>query len=173
MSQDFSDPIFDKVDPGSLLSYPCSPEISDRGFRGIKINAPDEIYFRPGQLDPLSGAFAKVIVCGTYCFQYDTLGLNGRFLESIVLVAVDAKSYETFTGNMQAIINPVEMPDQLEGSGLTHEDLKEDIITEYFNPNLAEVLPLTPKEGEYFVYATLGPYKSNIVTIRLRDRTRR
>lgn len=171
MAKNFSDPVFEEVEASSLLSYRCSPEITKRDFRGIVLNGPGEVYYEPGLPDPLSGSFAKIIVCGTYQFKYDTLGLNGNFVESIVLVAVDVKSNQTYSGTMAMPYNKTVVPDAVESMGLQHQDFKDDVITKYFNPNLAEVLKLPEHEADYFIYATLGPYKSNVVRVGVRKRS--
>jgi hypothetical protein len=114
------------------------------------------------------GTFAPVIVCGMCCVSYDTLGLQGDFVESIVLVAVDARTRRTSSGRMQvARGSPARKPGP-EAFGLTDEDLKDRVIVKFFNPDLAEVLDLPEAEAEYLVHATLGPYTSNVVRIRVR-----
>lgn len=171
MNQGASDPQFAEVEPGSLLKYACSPKIDDFDFRGIVLNAPKEVYYERGARDPISGAFAPIVVCGSYCFQYDTLGLNGDFVESIVLVATNTKTNESYSGRMQRIENRVVGPPAIEAMGLKHEDFKDRVLTKYFNPNLATVLRLPEQSAEYRVWATLGTFKSNVVTIRVRERS--
>ena len=102
------------------------------------------------------------------CVAYDTLGLGGDVIEAIVFVAVDARTHETYSGRMQAARGTPEEKPGPEEFGLTDEDLKDRVYVRYFNPNLAEVLELPGAEGEYLVHATLGPYKSNVVRIRVR-----
>lgn len=109
MTERFSDPAFEEVIEDSLLSFGCSPEIEDPSFRGLLIAAPEVVSYTPGDSDPITGAFAPVLVCGTYRLAYETLGLDGDFVESIVLIAVDEGRRETFTGLMGGVENEIEI----------------------------------------------------------------
>jgi len=168
MTDKFSNPVFNEVVEGSYMDYACSPVIDDLDFIGIKLNAPEVVTFVPGGLNPINGSFAPVIVCGSYSFKYTTLGLNGRFVNAIVLVAVDEKSRMSFHGTMSGVVNAIPEP-QGAGDGLTAEDFAGDTIGGYFNPNLAVILGLPEKEADYVVYALLGPYESNRVRISVRQ----
>lgn len=158
---------FDAVVAGSLLSTPCTPELpeDDFDFRGIRIAAPARVEFRPGATDPLFGAFARLTVCGVYCFDSNYLDLREQFLERLVLVAVDTARHRAYCGTMQAVPNAVLGPDPFEGLALTEADWAGRDVTGYFNPNLAEVLPLPAAEATYVAYAALGSYVSNALRI--------
>lgn len=171
MPSQFSDPAFDEVTEGSLLSNACSPEIDDPEFRGLALAAPETVRYTPGQSNPLTGAFAPVIVCGTYVLAYGTLGLNGAFVDSIVFVAVDEGRRETFSGRMPGVENEIPGPSVFDSGDLSPEDFAADVITGYFNPNLATVLSLPERPADYVVYAVLGPYESNRVSISVREDT--
>lgn len=168
MADKFSDPVFNEVVEGSYMDYACSPDIDDPDFNGIKLNAPEVVTFVPGSSDPLNGSFAPVIVCGAYAFKYTTMGLDGDFADSIVLVAVDEKSRISYHGTMSGVENEIPEP-QGADNGLTAEDFAGDTIGGYFNPNLAVILGLPEKEADYIVYALLGPYESNRVRISVRQ----
>jgi len=168
MVNKFSDPAFDEVVEGSYMEYACSPDIDDPDFTGIVLNAPKVVNYQPGRPDPLSGAFAPVIVCGAYAFNYRTLGLNGDFADSIVLVAVDEGSRISYHGTMPGVENAEPPPDGGD-DGLTDEDFAGDTIGGYFNPNLAVLMNLPEKDADYVVYALLGPYESNRVRISVRS----
>ncbi len=168
MADKFSDPAFEEVVEGSYMDYACSPEVEDPDFIGILLNAPEVVTYVPGSSNPLNGSFAPVIVCGAYAFKYTTLGLNGDFADSIVLVAVDEKSRISYHSTMPGVENAV--PEQADPeSNLTAEDFAGDIIGGYFNPNLAVILGLPEKEADYIVYALLGPYESNRVRISIKE----
>lgn len=169
MPGQFSDPAYDDVVEGSLLSNACSPEIDDDEFRGIVLAAPQTVRFTAGEFDPITGAFAPVIVCGTYVFGFTEMGLDGDFVESIVLVAVDEERRETFSGTMSAVENELVEPSVFDTTDLEPEDFAGDVITGYFNPNLATVLGLPERAADYVVYALLGPYESNRVRIAVRE----
>jgi hypothetical protein len=168
MVNKFSDPAFDEVVEGSYMEYACSPDIDDPDFIGIVLNAPKVVKYEPGKPDPISGAFAPIIVCGAYAFKYTTLGLNGDFADSIVMVAVDENSRISYHGTMTGIDN-AEPPPAGGEDGLTPEDFAGDTIGGYFNPNLATLMNIPEKDADYVVYALLGPYESNRVRISVRN----
>ena len=170
MPTTFSDPAFDEVMEGTLLSSACSPAIEEDGFRGLRIAAPEVVTYLPGDFNPITGAFARIVVCGTYRLEFSTLGLDGDFVESIVLVAVDEGRRETFNGRMVTVQNRIPPPPRPDG--LTPADFAGDVITGYFNPNLAVVLDLPEQPADYVVYAVLGPYESNRVSISVREAER-
>lgn len=168
MTEKFSDPAFEEVIEGSYLYSECSPDIDDPDFRGIQLNAPAVVAYVPGRSNPLNGAFAPIVVCGAFVFDYTTLGLNGDFADSIVIVAVDEKSRNSFRGTMPGVENEVPMPEGIE-SDSSEEDFSEDIIGGFFNPNLAVILGLPEREADYVVYALLGPFESNRVRISVKE----
>jgi hypothetical protein len=169
MSKRFSDPAFEGVIPGSLLSYPCSPVIDDFDvdFRGILLNAPKEVY-----LDAVAQGPPPVVVCGTYAFDWNYLDLEGEFLESISLVVVDEDTNESRSAAMQTMQNPSVKPRMLEQEGLDPSDFEGRVIEKHFNPDLGELLDLPRKPATYVIYATLGTYKSNVVRVRVVNRSK-
>jgi hypothetical protein len=168
MAENTTSTAFDDVVEGSYMDYDCSPDIDDPDFRGIVLNAPEVVYFSPGESNPISGAFAQVIVCGAFAFDYDTMGLEGDFADSIVVVAVDEASRASFHGTMLGIENQEPEPAGIYGE-VTPADLSDDVIGGYFNPNLAVILGLPEKEADYVVYALLGPFESNRVRMSIRE----
>lgn len=163
----FSDMAFEEVVEGSYMDYSCSPDIDDPDFIGIKLNAPEVVTYLPGSSNPINGSFAPIVVCGAYAFKYTTMGLNGDFANSIVLVAVDEQSRISFHGTMSGVENEEPQPEN--DDGLNAEDFAGDTIGGYFNPNLATVLGLPEKEADYVVYALLGQFESNRVRISIRQ----
>ena len=168
MTGKYSDAAFEEVTEGSYQYFECSPDIDDPDFRGILLNAPSVVTFGPGSSNPLNGAFAPVVVCGAFVFDYSTLGLNGDFADSIVMVAVDEKSRRSFRGTMTGIENAEPMPEGLDDDE-NESDFSEDIIGGYFNPNLAVILGLPEQEADYVVYALLGTFESNRVRISVKE----
>ena len=171
MPGQFSDPAFEEVTEGSLLSNGCSPEVEDPEFRGLVLAAPESVRYTPGRSNPLTGAFAPVIVCGTYVLAYGALGLDGDFVDAMVFVAVDDDRRETFSGRITGVENEIPAPSVFDTSDLTPADFAADVVTGYFNPNLATILSLPERPADYVVYAVLGPYESNRVTISVREDT--
>lgn len=157
---------FSEIVAGSGSLNPCSPEV-DADFRGIKIDAPKEVFFGPGTEDPLFGGFTKLIVAGVCKLQYPTLGLRGEWNKAIVFVATDTRSRKVFSGRMVPFGSPAAPLDPLEEGDLKPEDYADWVVGSYFNPNLVRDLNLPEKEAEYDVFATLGPYKSNVVHVKV------
>lgn len=157
---------FGEIQSGSGDENPCTPEY-DEDFRGIRINAPREVYFGPDTRDPFIGGFAKIIVAGVCQLEYQTLGLRGEWNNAIVLVATDTRTRRVYSGTMKPFGSPAPPTDPLAKGGLTPEDFAGAVIGSCFNPNLARELGLPEREAEYDVHATLGPYKSNVVHIKL------
>jgi hypothetical protein len=162
---DLDDLAFDKVREGSLLQYDCSPSLEDDfRFRGVRVRGPKRVLFGPRTRNPATGTFARVMLCGSYHLESNYLGLRERFLPRIFLVAVDASSHRVFTGHLGGLAD-AESP---RGSSLSDADMKGRSVIEFFNPNLADVLPLPEEEADYLAYVTLGDFVSNVVRIEVR-----
>jgi hypothetical protein len=120
------------------------------------------VYFGEGTSDPMFGGWARMYVCGFCRFDPDYLGLDGDFVQAIQLYAVNTKDQKVYPGRFHRrgfIVKPPKRED----------DGWEPIATgQWFNPNLTKVTSIPQEEGDYSVYATLGDYKSNTVTIKLR-----
>ena len=166
MARNPTDRDFDKVNARSLVEYDCSPDL-EASFRGIRLHAPRRVKIAPDPRARYADVFARIIVCGAYHLDATYLDLRERFLHRVLLVAVDARTHAPFAALMEALPNALPVPDPFEGLGLTPQDLEGRSVIEYFNPNLAELLPLPEAEAEYLVYATLGSYVSNVVRIEV------
>jgi hypothetical protein len=158
---------FGAIVPGTKLSTPCSPVVDD-DFRGIAIRGPAEVTYGPRTEDPLFGGFTKLIVCGLVRLPYPTLGLRGQWNEAVVLVAVDTRAKQVFAGGLMPFGSPARRVDPLAKSDLTASDFAGVVSGSYFNPNIARDLNLPAREADYDVYATLGPYRSNVVHVKVR-----
>jgi hypothetical protein len=164
--------------PAGFLKVPTStfsstkeslqPPRHDFDFRGLLLTAPKEVTFLPGRRDALTGGFARIPGCVTYVLDHGALGLDGQFVHSVVFVAVDAATQEAFSGRMDPP-SAAEPPPTLADLDLTPDDMKDVVITGYFNPDLVEVLGLPAREATYLVHAALGPYTSGVVRIRVRS----
>ena len=158
---------FSNVAPNSFRSYPCSPQpaVGDFSFRGILLAGPGKVEFRPGgkSRDLLSDAFADMIVCGSATFDYNFMGLKGRFLYKITFFAVDRGSHRSYSGTIvpRGVVIPPATQEVSEEEGAMR------IVTSFFNPNLVSTLSLPSKAGVYDVYAQLGEHRSNVVTIEM------
>ena len=139
-----------------LESNPCTPKIKGYDFEGIVINLPEEVGLdavRPG---------GRVMLCGRARLKFDLLGLRGDFVDSILFVATNSRTHQTYAGKLESVPNPIRAP-----VPPVKNDDPELIVGVYFNPNLTKVLRLPPETAEYIVYATLGPHKSNVLRLRV------
>lgn len=152
---------------GERVKNKCSPKIPDPNFFGILINAPSVVSFCQNARDPLTGSSLKIVIAGMYRLKHDTAGLCGKFHSAVLLVAENVHTHEVYTGRMGSFGSPAREEYRLEDEGLTPDDFKDVVVTEYFNPDLASVLMLPEIEAEYIVYATLGPYTSNATRIKV------
>ncbi|MBI3560409.1 MAG: hypothetical protein HY080_01640 [Gammaproteobacteria bacterium] len=145
---------------------PCSPDIHDLKFVGIVINAPKEIRFSSTETEDDLNA---IPVCGVQSHDAGTyIDRNGSLNQSLIFVVTDIKANATWSGRIPGPQNLVPQPKPLHGEEkiFTREEMKGRIIRQRFNPNLFNITSMVLRETEYIVYATVGPYKSNVVTIK-------
>ena len=151
-----------------------NPRLSTRGTPeilsgiGIAINAPREVQFSNGpHLDPEDAQF---IVCMASNFVYDTLGYGSNFIESITFVVVDAHTHQEYSGlaalamRSNASDNFVPEPSDTPQRTTDHSNTT---IEEVLRGNLATFIRLPAVETEYVVYAALGPFRSNSLTVKV------
>jgi hypothetical protein len=149
----------------TFTTYPCTPVLGRDQENVIQINAPEEVAFIPHGERPLRED-THFIVCGAMQMRTETLGelgMHGNQLEALMLVAVDAKSNKTYSGSIGQLGTPEPMPESLKKPPVPGY-----LIGESFNPNLVMSFDLPPVETDYFVHAVLGPFKSNVLKVRLR-----
>lgn len=157
---------FDTVESGSSLDYPSSPDLrQDLDFRGIRIAGPDQVDLE-GKPDR-RGGFARMMVSGSYHLDSNYLGLEERFRDHLLIVAVSSKTHRAFIGRIPGIPNPYPGKDVRAGMQLSPQDWDGRSIIEFFNANLVSMFGLPQQEAAYIVYATLGKYVSNVVRMRL------
>jgi len=157
------DEAFAAVEPGSGNRNACSP-IVDSDFVGIVISAPKKVLFTPGTRDPVSGAFARFMICGAYRLDAWQLHQLGGFREGARLVATDADRHDVFTGAMQPPHPATPQPDP---PRWTAQDFAGQTEQAYFNENLLDFLPLPQQPARYDVVVTFGSHGSNVVTVTL------
>lgn len=148
-------------------SNECSPKIINSDYAGIVINAPKEVFFTTNNTNNNENA---IPICGTYADALGVFSISTRSLvHSIVFVVVDAKTNQAWSGKIPEIQNKMPRPKGKHERQipLAIEDLKGRTITGYFNPNVFNIISIPLYETEYIIYATIGPYKSNVVTIKL------
>jgi hypothetical protein len=167
------DSLFENVREGSLMSYPCSPDLGD-GFLGIRINAPKSVPILPhGDRSPISNAFAHIVICGAYALKHkDSQGVTP---DHIVLFARNnetGRTYQSEFGRLQHVgvsVTPGSMPDASRTSLEASQPDPDNVVERYFNANIAHFVPEYP--GSYSVHAQLGAFKSNEVRIEIMGTT--
>lgn len=135
---------------------------------GIAINAPREVTFFNGPM--LNPGDAQFIVCAASRFVHDPLGYGSNFMDHVTFVVVDARTHQEYevparladdsTLSDNLIAPPADLP-------RPSTDHSKSTIGEVSRANLAKMVELPAVETEYVVYATLGPYRSNTLTVKL------
>ena len=153
----------------------CTPIINDENFLGIVINAPKKIdIYGPDQGEnktafPVSGVIAHDL-------GLDLGGKGYQHLTNLmIIVIIDAHTNEVWHGRIPQMDHRIPPPPPKNGpkKPLTHEEMKGRIIEEVFNPNLLSITNMELRETEYLVYATLGPYKSNVASVQAKKKSAR
>jgi len=135
---------------------------------GIAINAFREVQFSEGPR--LSPKDAQFIVCVATRFVYDMLGYGSRFMDHLTLVAVDARTHQEYAASALRADNS-NIRDNLEpfprDMAEPETDHTNTTIGEFLRTNLAKMIDLPAVETEYNIYASLGSYRSNTLTVKL------
>lgn len=151
----------------------CSPRLKGgitTKYKGIAINAPESIVWPKdfdvaGMMTSPSGEVVdsplKFIVAGVARLPSNTLGLAGRFGHDVLVVAVNQETGQPYSGTMKG------MGDRpTPGNGGNNDESA--AVKSYFNLDLVHNLGVPIADGTYTVYATLGEYKSNVLTVEVR-----
>ncbi len=165
---------FSKVGNNHTMETGCSPVLKDPFFSefiGLVINTP-KIFLWPkndsienyqsfpngGNESPL-----KFSISGLAKIPDSVLNYDGDISYEIVVTAVNQKTAEVYSAKM--IKNG--MSGTKPGSTLSNtNDLPHDFIRKhYFNIDLVSNAGLPISEAIYTVYAMIGKYKSNVITV--------
>lgn len=160
------DKMFDDVPLGSNEPTPCSPEPPDPSFEGILINAPSRVSFEEGETVGRREAFARIPICGFYRLSPPSPPKYPTIQEGMVLVAVNTETGERYSGTL-ADPDPVAPPPDTEPPPA--DVLADIVVSGYFNPNLADYVPLPAEEAIYDVHVELDEMKSNVVRITVEE----
>jgi hypothetical protein len=151
-------------------TFPCTPVFAKDEEDVIRINAPEEVLFTAEADAPLDERTTSFVICGAMKMRAETLhelGVAGRELDALMLVAVDAHSRQSYAGAIAQLGTPDPMPEELE----KHQPpMLGYTFTESFNPNLVRSFELPAIETDYDVHVELGPFKSNVLRVKLRRR---
>jgi len=156
----------------------CTPKLKSAffsPFSGVLINGPSHVEW-PSNIDPNdfpTGPWGetdgplRLMVAGLVRLPYKTLNLKGEFSEEILLVAVNVKTAQAYSGKMPKpeLLPEPDFFDDLSERSRSEED-KNTLLSDYFNFDLVHDLGLPIEDATYHVYSTLGEYKSNVLTIQ-------
>lgn len=159
------------------IEYDCSPKLTDRffsDFKGILINTQSEIiwpdnaskddctYFPNGN----NNSPFKLMLAGLAHVPDSVIKNNLDIAFEVLIVAVDQKTAQSYSGKMIKLGSIGAIPELEPDVG---DDVSPDITRKnFFNIDLVENLGLPISNATYIVYATLGEYKSNVMTVGTR-----
>ena len=153
----------------------CAPQLArtDVSFTGVLINGPKSViwpkndspdnYMKDPFGEMMEGPFGLYIAI-RYRFPYHTLGLKGDFENDILIVAVNQATQQVYSGTLHRTGFSTPWPDDPDPRAV--EALKTRLSGGYFKFPMVEDLRLPIATATYTVYATLGEYKSNVLTIK-------
>lgn len=153
---------------GNYGDYPCSPVLGPEHEDVIWINAPEEVAFEVTERRrSLRENEAHFVICGSTNLRTETLhALHIRDeLDELVIVAVDTKTHQSYTGHIPHLGTRIPMPEKLRSDD---PPMFGYLIGRNFNPNLVRSFDLPAVETDYDVHVVLGPIKSNVLRVRLR-----
>jgi hypothetical protein len=156
---------FAAVELNSLEPNACSPRPPDDAFRGVLIRAPSRVTFKESERVGRFGAFAAIPICGYYQLELAALPPCDDVVQAMRLVAVDVATGEEHSGHM-VDADPGEPP-PIEEPPPTAEELEGLSVGGYFNPNLADFVPLPERAAVYDVFVELGEFRSNTARIEV------
>lgn len=168
---------FANVQSGSQENE-CSPVLKDpffSEFSGILINGPKEVIWPknvspqdhpPGPMGTTDGPL-HLMISGLVRIKFSTLGLRGDAGGEVLVVAVNQKTAQSYSGKMPKgdFEAPPFSADPSNEPELTDEE-KNALLSSHFNLDLVHDLALPLNDATYTVYATLGEYKSNELIIK-------
>ncbi len=155
-----------------FMTNPCTPPIGEDEINVIRINAPEIVCFDadPSTIEYLDERNLTFYLCGNCAFSAGiktTLGIEDHFTYAMIYTASDINRSISYSGQFPIRGSRMQKPAELKSNVSLPSDL---IIGERFNPNLAEVFQLPPVETEYFIHVSLGPYKSNILKVAVKQK---
>lgn len=159
---------FNEAENNSTSEFACTPKLLDplfSKFRGIIINAP-KVTEWPENGDPAdmmvtpngnsSGPF-KLMVSGYFILDINSGESATDLAERVILVAVNQKTAETYSGKM---INTGFRVSPMANSPAPASNSVETVSSS-FNIDLYQNLDIPIAPATYSVYATLDEYQSN------------
>lgn len=154
---------FKSIELNSDSKNLCSPDISTQSnFIGVAINVPTEVEFeavKPAE----DGSFTVIPICGFY--QLDLAELSKDSV--IQLFAMNVETQQVYRGNLIEEDAGTEEPMPFDEPELQPQDLEGQLLSAYFNPNLAHYVDLPIAEATYKILVQIGQVKSNVVEVKI------
>ncbi len=139
-------------------SNECSPVFLNRQLTGLLINAPASISLNEGE-------FKIQVACAYRHRPAEPLNIGKNIRNSIIFVAVDQRTDQTYTAKVRDIEN--RKPDRKKKPRVDSAKLEKKIVGGWVNIELIEAMGLPAEVADYVLYATVDKYKSNLVTVRV------
>lgn len=171
---------FSQVQANSSTEFDCSPKLADRffsEFRGLLINAPTAVVWplNPPEVDVVTfpdgsnnGPY-RINVAGLANVPDSTLDLGGDVAYQVLLVAINQQTAHSYSGKMVEMGTPsIPPPGVLPGfEAQANPPPQDQARTSYFNLDLVANLGVPIESATYTVYATLGEFKSNVLSVQI------
>ena len=162
---------FSALKGGDEVSNACSPSLIERTYRGIVINGPKRVVWPKGtEPDKNPSPFGttkgpgRLIITAVYKIRENPLGSYENVNDvnnEILFVVVNQITGSIYSGKLPKF-GTTQKPDL---GHLTAGDPNR-YAKGYINPDLVNICGLPIAPATYTVYATLGEYKSNVLTIK-------
>lgn len=170
---------FNEVGNNDSNEFDCSPKLKNRftsEFVGLIINTPETVLWpekvgsneHQNSFDDSYENPYMFMVAGLAYVPDSTLGLAGDVAYHVSIVAVNQKTAESYIGRMIKVGYSGDDPDDVFDFDAGEEATQEfDMVRKtYFNIDLVSNAGLPIEEATYSVYAILGDYKSNVMTVK-------
>jgi hypothetical protein len=110
------------------------------------------------------------MITGVIQAKYMYLSLEGAFSDAVLLVAVNNNTSTAYSGRMSKgdmhwMPKPPMTPEQQLEHEVYNEEKKDSLVEDHFTLDLVHDLGLPIEDATYTVYATLGQFKSNELTV--------
>lgn len=154
---------FKSIELDSDSKNVCSPDISTQSdFIGVAINVPTEVEFE-AEKPAEDGSFTVIPICGFY--QLDLAELSKDSV--IQLFAMNVETEQVYRGKLIEEDAGTEEPMPFDEPELQPQDLEGQLLSAYFNPNLAHYVDLPLAEATYKILVQIGQVKSNVVEVKI------
>lgn len=165
---EINDNMFQEVQLNTNRQYACSPSPPGPNWKGVVIQAPKTVTFKPGEVVGSSGAFAAIPICG-----YSLVSASVKPEKPMRIVAVNISTGIVYSGEIVNLDPSPEVPPPFDEEPLSEEEVIGIDVGKYFNPNLADFVKIPHEAAQYNVHVEYRDFKSNVVTIDLVEKKSR